>query len=299
MEYAGNVTLKQYIENHIKTNVNQFMEEEKVKNIVKQICLGLKEIHDSNIIHRDLKPENIFIDKDSIKIGDFGISKKLSFNDPYCKSTVGTYNYMAPEILNGEKYNNKVDIWAFGCIIYELLTLERCFEDESIFGLINKIVNQNYKKLYINKENELSKKGEENFELLKNRKEYKEYKEYQDLIDKLLKKNYKERIDIFTLYQYLFDKIVVNKNGKHLSFKISIGNSLLEYLNYLEPKYLNEITELDLDKTNIIDIRNIGNVKFTNLEILNLNDNKICDISPLERVNFKKLKKLELFINEI
>jgi Leucine-rich repeat (LRR) protein len=67
----------------------------------------------------------------------------------------------------------------------------------------------------------------------------------------------------------------------------------------LEPKYLNEITELDLDKTNIIDIRNIGNVKFTNLEILNLNDNKICDISPLERVNFKKLKKLELFINEI
>ena len=110
----------------------------KINSIIFGICLGIKKIHENNIIHRDLKPENIFIDKDSIKIGDFGISKKLSFNDPYCKSTVGTYNYMAPEILNGKKYNNKVDIWAFGCIIYELLTFERCFEDESIFWLIKK-----------------------------------------------------------------------------------------------------------------------------------------------------------------
>ena len=47
--------------------------------------------------------------------------------------------YMAPEIINGQKYNNKVDIWALGCIIYELCTLNYCFESGSINGLIKKI----------------------------------------------------------------------------------------------------------------------------------------------------------------
>ena len=128
MEYAGNVTLKQYIENHIKTNVNQFMEEEKVKNIVKQICLGLKEIHDSNIIHRDLKPENIFIDENNkLKIGDFGISKISK----YAVTKKGTIGYMAPEMMFGDKYDNKVDIYALGCIIYELITLQNYYKDKT------------------------------------------------------------------------------------------------------------------------------------------------------------------------
>jgi len=261
----------------------------RINSIIFGICYGLKKIHENNIIHRDLKPENIFMDKDSIKIGDFGISKKLSLNEEYCKTSVGTFNYMAPEILKGEKYNNKVDIWAFGCIIYELLTFERCFEDESIYGLIDKIINQRYKKLNINKKYEFTEEEEHK----------KEYEKYQNLIDKLLNKNYKERIDIFTLYKYLFDEIITSKNGKYLRFEISIGNSLLEYLNYFEPKYLNKITELDLDKRNILAIRNIENLKLPNLEILNLNDNKISDLSPLERVDFKKLKILKLFINKI
>ena len=128
MEYAGNVTLKQYIENHIKTNANQFMEEEKVKNIVKQICLGLKEIHDSNIIHRDLKPENIFIDENNkLKIGDFGISKISK----YAVTKKGTIGYMAPEMMFGDRYDNKVDMYALGCIIYELVTLQNYHKDKT------------------------------------------------------------------------------------------------------------------------------------------------------------------------
>ena len=54
------------------------IEEDILYNIIKQICIGIKEIHNKNIIHRDLKPENIFINENNvIKIGDFGISKLL------------------------------------------------------------------------------------------------------------------------------------------------------------------------------------------------------------------------------
>ena len=76
-------------------------------NIVKQICLGLKEIHKLNIIHRDLKPENIFINKNNlrIKIGDFGIS----INSIYAFSYKGTFKYMSPEMRKGSKYSNKAD----------------------------------------------------------------------------------------------------------------------------------------------------------------------------------------------
>ena len=78
----------------------------------------MKEIHDKNLIHRDLKPSNIFISKDNkMKIGDFGISKQL-IGTKHANTKTGTSNYMAQEILKGEKYDNKIDIWALGCIIY-------------------------------------------------------------------------------------------------------------------------------------------------------------------------------------
>ena len=64
------------------------------------------------MIHRDLKPDNIFISKDyKIKIGDFGITKNLN-NNNYAFTQIGTFNYMAPEIIKGLKYNNRVDIWS-------------------------------------------------------------------------------------------------------------------------------------------------------------------------------------------
>ena len=80
MEYGGEINLKQYIENK-----EELIEEKIIKDIVLQICIGLKEIHKNNIIHRDLTPDNIFINKNNkIKIGDFGISK---INIDYAKIT--------------------------------------------------------------------------------------------------------------------------------------------------------------------------------------------------------------------
>jgi len=73
---------------------------------------------------------------------------------------------MAPEILTGQKYNNSIDIWSIGCIIYELCTLNYCFDCPHIFGLCNQIINENPGKI--------------------DEKIYK--KDLQELIDLLLKK---------------------------------------------------------------------------------------------------------------
>ena len=131
MEYAGNKTLKSYI----KDRENELIDPKTLNNIIKQICLGLKEIHESNIIHRDISPDNIFIDEENlkIKIGDFGISTISQ----YSYSPVGKYKYMAPEMQLEEgdeiqkvRYNKSVDIYALGCVLYELFTLRNYYLDD-------------------------------------------------------------------------------------------------------------------------------------------------------------------------
>ena len=147
MEYCDNSDLREFINEH-KSNNNQLIDQTVIISIIFQICLGLKEIHDNNIIHRDLKPENIFINKDyKIKIGDFGISKQLTTSNEYTyTSNKGTINYMAPEIFGDSKISKKVDIWALGCILYELCTLNFCFNN--IISIINnrnnRIIDLNY-----------------------------------------------------------------------------------------------------------------------------------------------------------
>jgi NIMA (never in mitosis gene a)-related kinase len=124
MEYCKNKDLRQYIEKH--NNNKELIDEKEIIFIISEICNGLKAIHNENIMHRDLKPENIFISEDfTIKIGDFGIAKQINIFQNSTTYAKGTFEYMAPEMLQEKpKCNKKVDIWSFGCIIYELCTLE-------------------------------------------------------------------------------------------------------------------------------------------------------------------------------
>ena len=116
MEFGGDSNLKEFIDEF--KNKNNLIDEDIISNIIIQICLGLREIHKKNIMHRDLTPDNIFIDKDKdnnykIKIGDFGISTRSKTSKEYAGKT----EYLAPEIKNGNEYNNKIDIYSLGCII--------------------------------------------------------------------------------------------------------------------------------------------------------------------------------------
>jgi serine/threonine protein kinase len=98
------------------------------QEIVRQLLAGLQIIHEYGITHRDLKPQNIFVVEKSpnwwVKIGDFGISKRIGGDSTYLHTFVGTALFMAPEVLdedNVEGYTNAVDIWALGCVLYLLL----------------------------------------------------------------------------------------------------------------------------------------------------------------------------------
>ena len=136
MEYGGDCDLKKFIKKY--KDRNQLIDEAILKKIISQICMGLEEIHKANIIHRDLKPENIFINENNdIKIGDFGISKKLGTNknSTYTENGKGTFGYMAPEIVQGGKITKKVDIYSLGCIIYELFHLSRYHDDKMWNGI--------------------------------------------------------------------------------------------------------------------------------------------------------------------
>ena len=94
--------------------------------IIVQICKAMKYIHENNIIHRDLKPENILLDdKKVVKLSDFGISKLITKEEQTTTFTkgVGSLLFMAPELFEKEgSYDFKVDVYAFGFVLYFVLT---------------------------------------------------------------------------------------------------------------------------------------------------------------------------------
>ena len=107
-----------------------------------QICLALEVIHGKGIVHADLKPSNVLMsgrDYD-LKLTDFGISQNLSQGYNFSHEFIGTLPYCSPEILNGDPYNQSTDIWALGCILYELCTRKRAFDSPSEDQLKNVIL---------------------------------------------------------------------------------------------------------------------------------------------------------------
>ena len=137
MEYCDGGDLEQLIENKKKFP----LEEDLIWKIFIQITIGLTAIHNLKILHRDLKTSNIFLTKDlNVKIGDMGVAKKLS-RGSFAKTIIGTPYYLSPEICEEKPYNEKSDIWALGCILYELCTFNHPFEAKSQGALILKILN--------------------------------------------------------------------------------------------------------------------------------------------------------------
>lgn len=105
-----------------------------------QVALGLKHLHARHIVHRDLKPQNLFLTQhDDLRIGDFGISKTIQFGALKEKITIGTPYYLSPEICHERLYSSASDIWALGCILYELAALRVPFEALNVASLVEKI----------------------------------------------------------------------------------------------------------------------------------------------------------------
>jgi serine/threonine protein kinase len=117
MEYVEGVTLRNFIKTH------EF-DWQRILKFIKQLGSAIQKMHDSNIIHRDLNPRNIMVDKNGdLKVMDFGVAKIIGVEGlTKDGQVVGTTDYMAPEQARGERVDERVDIYSFGVILYELFT---------------------------------------------------------------------------------------------------------------------------------------------------------------------------------
>ena len=147
MEYCDGGDLSQFIEKNKETN--KPLEENLIWNIFLKITIGLASLHKSKILHRDLKSLNIFLTKKNldIKIGDFGVAKILTTTG-FAKTIIGTPYYLSPELCDELPYNDKSDVWALGCILYELCTYKHPFNAKCQASLILKILNQKPKPIH-------------------------------------------------------------------------------------------------------------------------------------------------------
>ena len=139
MEYCDGGDLNEFILE--KKNIGTLLEEKLIWKLFLKITIGLADIHKMKILHRDLKTLNIFLKHGlEVKIGDLGVAKVLSKNS-FAQTVIGTPYYLSPEICQEKPYNDKSDVWALGCILYELCTFKHPFEAKHQGGLIYKILN--------------------------------------------------------------------------------------------------------------------------------------------------------------
>ncbi|XP_063884250.1 serine/threonine-protein kinase Nek8-like isoform X1 [Scylla paramamosain] len=136
MEYADGGSLAQYLTQRVKR-----IDEREVLAIFHQITAAIAHMHHHHILHRDLKTANIFLTKEGqVKVGDFGISKMMSTQSVHAHTVLGTPYYISPEMCEGKEYDEKSDIWALGCILYEMACLQKTFEGSNLPALVNKIM---------------------------------------------------------------------------------------------------------------------------------------------------------------
>eukprot|EP00668_Euglena_longa_P017108 GGOE01021450.1.p1 GENE.GGOE01021450.1~~GGOE01021450.1.p1 ORF type:complete len:1044 (+),score=259.28 GGOE01021450.1:341-3472(+) len=105
-----------------------------------QLCLALHHLHSQRVLHRDLKSANVFLTSDNVvKLGDFGISTVLQHTMSMAHTKCGTPYYFSPEICKGRPYSYASDVWALGCILYELCALRHAFTGRSMTDLLQQI----------------------------------------------------------------------------------------------------------------------------------------------------------------
>src|SRR5713101_7081957 len=150
MELVSVETLAERVKRDGRVPVEEALE------IAKQIAEALEAAHEKSIIHRDLKPANVKLTPEGkVKVLDFGLAKAFagdeSGSDPSNSPTLsqaatmqgvilGTAAYMSPEQARGKTVDKRTDLWALGCVLYELLTGKQAFHGEDITEILAAVV---------------------------------------------------------------------------------------------------------------------------------------------------------------
>ena len=220
MEYCDNGDLCKYL-----SKQKAPLKEDLIWQIFIKITLGLTTIHKMKILHRDLKTLNIFLKKDmEIKIGDLGVAKELN-QASFASTLIGTPYYLSPEMCEDKPYNQKSDVWALGCILYELCTYRHPFNASNHGALILKILNSDPDPILAIYSSKL-----------------------QNLVNKILEKNFEKRPNCLDI---LKTPVVIEKAKKFGLYQeiinvFSNNNPLENFPNGINQKrYINSNTNLN------------------------------------------------------
>ena len=235
--------------------------------IVKQIIEAIKYIMDNNIVHRDLKPHNILINEitKEIKLCDFGFARE--FKDTLLTDTVcGSPLYMAPELLQNQKYNIKSDIWSLGIIMYEIVMKNHPFKSNNITDLMNKI--NNNKPILTNSDFSNGCK---------------------ELISDLLIVDYTKRLDWNELFtnKWLFSTLNDDKINSKKNIIIENNDDGEMYFDDIYDSIIEDIENLEI------------NNEINNDKIYNNNIEKTINTPMTEPINIKKnIENDYIFVNK-
>ncbi|KAJ0236924.1 hypothetical protein HA466_0253210 [Hirschfeldia incana] len=140
VEYLQGGALKSYL---IK-NRRRKLAFKVVVQIALDLARGLSYLHSQKIVHRDVKTENMLLDKTrTIKIADFGVARVEASNPNDMTGETGTLGYMAPEVLNGNAYNRKCDVYSFGICLWEIYCCDMPYADLTFSEVTSAVVRQN------------------------------------------------------------------------------------------------------------------------------------------------------------
>ena len=295
MELASNGNLYNFIQKNKKDKIKNM---DLIKKLIIQTIEIIKYLHSLNIIYRDIKPENILLDKDyNVKLCDYGWATYFTpgkFLTVYC----GTPEYVSPEMLKKYPYNEKVDIWGIGVLIFELV-----FGYAPFSSNFNEDRYNNIKSGKIKWPDDLNE----------------EYQKIKDLIEKILKVNPNDRISLNDIENHPWlkntflkmkekkltnDTFEINKMTQTEIYKTNIMNNGISKLFNSDKKLLKVNTYYELEKDGSLSDKEILNIykvenKQLKLKILKVEeDNKILqkkcsDYNDLCYLNEKLNKKIE------
>ena len=185
---------------------HQHYSEDFMKHTIWQAAKGLADIHAFGILHRDIKSDNIFCNTEGmVKIADLGAGVCLTKDQAYRKTKVGTTQWIAPEVLDSKIYSREIDVWSFGCFMYEAAMGHPPFNqfkrEESLFEAVSKSTERNF--------------------ICKNRSD-----EFNDLIKKCTKLSPSERITMKQVLEHPYLAGAEQLKGRWLE----------DYNNYLQWK---------------------------------------------------------------
>ncbi|XP_003702230.2 polo like kinase SAK [Megachile rotundata] len=190
------------LQRFLKLQGSNALPEEQAGRIIRQVVQGLLYLHSHQILHRDMSLSNLLLTRDmQVKIADFGLATQLTRPDEKHLTMCGTPNYISPEIATRSSHGLEADVWSLGCMLYTLLVGKPPFDTDAVKSTLTRVVMADYVMPAHLSDNA------------------------KDLIDKLLKKNPKDRIRLRDIPKHPF--IINLERNKLMNEKNGMGKGLL------------------------------------------------------------------------